>query len=439
MFPNNHDEDQSSRSENPEPVSQYPVFSPAPRQDIVPSQPVTQPIQQPQSTEPVQQSEPLVTSTAPVQFVDQQTPSIQPAPSTTPAITVAEDLPSDKPKPKKRGLIVGIIVAAVVIIGFVAVALWYFLIYNSPSNVVIDAFTKALTAKSGTFDSTLSSGGASQTLKLNFNKDNQATADLALNIPMGAVDKKFAINLVADSKTLYIKIANPQQLLELVAGFDNEADSSGQTDVTDGTDLAVDEISDKWITVTSDNLKQLAGQNYADQSKCVEQQVVNLRDNSAISGELVKTYSDNPLFTVTAKGSDANGNKYELKVAPAKTRVAFLEALQNTKFFKGLDSCADGQLAAGVKDDIKGIIDGSDDSASKSTFYVWIDGGSHIMNKIEISDSSDGGSKIVVMTKFNTNPKITMPKAQLTINELENVFSGLMTSADTSIDTDTDL
>ena len=435
MFPNNRDNDQPIQPENIEPAPQptEPVFAPTPRQDITPPQP--QPTPQPQSMpQPVTQTSSPTESTESSQSVDQPTPSIQPAPSSTPAIAISDDLPSNKPKlKKKKGLMIGIIAAAVVVVALVAAALWYFLIYNSPNDVVIDALTKALTSKSGTFDATVSSGSATQDLKLNFNKDSQATADLALDFPMGDIDQKFAINLAADKNNLYVKLNDSQKLMELLAGFSDDA-----TDATATASSAAGKLDGKWIAITAADLRQMTGQNYTDQLKCVDQQVANFRDNGAISGEFAKVYSANPLFAVTARGSDASGNKYELKISPTKTIVAFLSALQNTKVFKGLDNCAKGQLATSVKSEIKDL-NASKSSATKSmaTFNVWIDGGSRTLNKIEITDTTSVKEKLVVTTKFNTNPKITMPKAQLTFNDWKNAITSLTTDTNTNTNTDT--
>ena len=101
------------------------------------STPPAEPEQQPAA--PVEPVTPVETPAADVTSTSLEATG-EPTGTTTPQLPV---------KKSKKGLIIGLAIAAVVVLGLVSAGLVYALVYNNPENAVVDAFSKSMTAKSG--------------------------------------------------------------------------------------------------------------------------------------------------------------------------------------------------------------------------------------------------------------------------------------------------
>ena len=371
-----------------------------------PSQPQPQPLQQPpQPPQPLQQSPQFPASGAPV----------------TPEVA--------KGKPKK-GLIIGIVSAVVFVLCITTATLVYSLVYNNPDKAVSDALFKALTAKSSTTEATLTveSDSYSFSAKINasVSEDNKFAADVTAN---ASVDGSFSsneisVNLAGQQDELYIKVNDLRDLI-----YDALGSYASEDEIESLLGSLLDKVDGRWIVITADDLASLSDEADIDDesTKCVENQIASLKTDKALSNELMKVYRENQLFVVTAKGGDTNGNRYELTPASSSVASSFMTALKDTKFFKAIDDCVDEDLAESINSDIDELSEESSDQTSKVTIEVWVDAWSHNLNKISISggDSSTGKMSLVLLTKFNNNPKVEIPTADTTYSDLETEINNL--------------
>jgi hypothetical protein len=117
-----------------------------------------------------------------------------------------------------------------------------------------------------------------------------------------------------------------------------------------------------------------------------------------------------------SKGSDSDGNRYLLTPVSKDKAEAFAKAVVETKFFKALDNCSGSDLK-------KEFTDSSSDSSSDNvtaTLEVWLDGWSHNLNKLSLNvKDSEAELTSEFKTKFNTNPSVTIPKGETTVDDLK--------------------
>ena len=387
---------------------------------IPPSEPLNQPLQQEiqpvQSIEQIQPIEQIPTESAqPLQpglFPGGVSAPVQPAQS-TPASNVALASPPVK-KPKKR-LLIGIISGSVVALGLIAACLWYFLVYNNSTNVVLDAFSKVLAAKSGSSEGTISvkSSDVSTniTIKSATNESLQQSVDANVKVDVGGQTFELNAQMAGKTDEVYIKLSDLRSAIASLG-----AEYTAMIDAYYGGLL--DKIDGKWVVIKADDLNALSGDDESSkETKCLENEAAKLNKDASLRNELIDVYKANPLFTIESKGSDANGAIYRLTPVSSSEAKKFFTAVAKTKFVAALDDCMSENLAESIAD----IASGNDTTPSSDVYIdLWIDGWSHTMNKIALSgNDSDVEMAMEFTTKFNNNPTVTIPKADTTFNDLK--------------------
>lgn len=362
--------------------------------------------------EPEQQ--PMSEAEVPAQPVQTETPQPQGVfPNQT---APAPQLPVKK---SKKGLIIGLIAGGAVLLALVISGLVYALVYNNPENAVVDAFTKAISAKSGSATGTASIKSDSTTFKVDFssatNESGQSAGDATVTITADGKDYTLKGHYAGTKDEVYVKVDDVKSVLEGILG----SEYSDMIDMYYGSLL--DKVDGKWVVIKQSDLEELSsGSVDSKESQCIQTEIGKLQSDASVRNEVMDVYKKHPLFTIESKGSDSDGNHYTLTPVENDKAKEFANTLVETTFFKALDDC--------TSTDLKSEFTNSSDSSSSSStatgsLDVWVDGWSHTLNKVTLSVKDDDNKTEVTLdvnTKFNNNPAVTIPTGATTVDDLKS-------------------
>lgn len=329
-------------------------------------------------------------------------------------------------KKSKKGLLIGLIAAGVLIVALASSAAAYTFIHNNPDKAVADALEKFFTAKSmevqGTMDVTSKSGTSTSKITVNFNgaKDatGQAVGDQTVTVASGGKDMTLKIHTANSKDSVYVKLEDVKKLIENAFS----ADSSTAASLEQYYGKLIDKVDNKWVVIKYSELDALTnGSVKGSQVTCVMDQMDKLQNDATTQKELRKAYDDNRFLKVESKGSDTDGNHYVLTTDAEKAKT-YGKALKDTAFFKAVDDCLNGQMTKSVESPNKT----TNTTEETPVVELWVDGWSHNPNKMAISfKNKTSESKIEFKSKFNTNPKLSLPSGQTTINDIKDELQNL--------------
>ncbi len=403
------------------PAVEEPVVTPTPETPEVPE--MTEAPEVPETPEVQQEPEAPEVPAAPVAPVVpvETAPGASPEPSAAfPNQTApAPELPVKK---SKKGLIIGLIIAGVVGLGLAAAGIVYATVYNSPENVVIDAFSKALAAKSGSINGSgtfkTQDSAVKLELRVDANESKQVFADTTVTITSGGKDYKLQGHFAGTEDEVYVKLDDLRKVVTSVFG----EEYSSMIEAYYGTLL--DKIDGKWVVIKQSDLDELSSGSVTNkETKCVQDEFAKLQNDASLRNELVDIYKKNPLFIIESKGSDSNGNRYSLTPVAKDKAQNFKNDLVETKFFKALDDCTSTDLKKEFTDSTS---DGSTADKATGSLEIWVDGWTHELNKVSLNIKDDEAELTSeFMTKFNNNPAVTIPKADTTVDDLKTEINRL--------------
>lgn len=348
------------------------------------------------------------------------------------------------PKRNKKKLVIASVIGVVVAVMLAAGSVFAFW-YNKPENVVLDALQKAVTASSGEFDGTLSANSqddveadlaVTYSLMSNSAGESSGSSDITVNLPdEDDINLKTAF---ASSKEgdLYLKVENARSLLEQYLGMLG----SGDTEMFEGL---IAKLDNKWVVITKEDLEEL-GQSDDQETVCVQDAIKTFQTDEAQQKELEDAYRKNNFFIIDGLGSETvNGrfsNHYSVTVDKAKAKN-FALALPESRVFKAVDECVEDDFVTTWRELINDEA-ATDDTNAEENVEIWIDMWSHELTKVKLSASNkDDGLDIVADAnlRFNTNPSVTIPVADTTVDDLreeaEKIENALMQSFDETAST----
>lgn len=398
---------------NPQPISPQ---APAPG-DVEPSTAVGEsPFPQQQSTSPAQAAQIY----APAQQSNVQPTVLGSGPQPGYAQPQA-------PKKKRKGLIAGIIIAAVLVLLGAGGALAYNFWYQNPDKIIVDAVQNAIKAKSvsmtGEIKATASNGvvigitmdGKNDASKGEFNSKLSVTYD----------DQTFNLDAavrVPGDGSYFIKADGVEDIIDTLS------DVSASPAPAQIVSFA-QKIDGNWIKIEKSDIDELTGDTNKTQ-ECVTDVMKKLQDDTSYSNEIAKIYKEHkfidagtPLATETIDG--VASFKFEIKGDEEKAE-AFGKAFEGTKLYSELKGCNE-DIAEAAKESV-------DDSSAASTsepdatLYVWVSRWTHEFTKIEIvsKEDSDSDIKASVETKFNQDVAVESPADFITFKQLQKDVEELM-------------
>lgn len=347
-------------------------------------------------------------------------PEELPAPQETaaPVATSPVVKTNDTNSRKKLILIIAGAVFVVLLASIAAFSLWY----NKPENVVSDSFMKALTAKTseGSLSLVLNVKDTKTSVIANYlmNQNNEASGKASVEIdaegPAYTLSGDFAVD---KGQTMYVKVDNVRKALEAMVGSDPSAALYLQ--MFEGV---ITSVEGKWISVSQKDLQELSGKNPEDKElSCVQGKVTEFQKTKSQQNELRSLYDKHQFIKVAQKGTETidgvYSNHYVLTPDEAKTKE-FFRGVKSLTVFKNIDGCVADDLAKQVDD---GINEKADDSTkTASTIDYWVGVWSHEPVKLLVNTTEgEQKSTLEFKPKLNTNPSVTIPKADKSIIELQ--------------------
>lgn len=373
----------------------------------------------------------------------EQTPSeVERAPgivSASPFSSAANDTPSQDvgsqyiavgpdltKKPHRRKWIIALCIIGGLGLLSAGTALAYNLWYQNPDKVLSDAVMHAVKAKSLAYKGSYVTDMEGGKLTVDFDGNNPSVVDGQLNVNatlamQGQSFKLSGSGLLAADGTFYFKLSNLRSLLESAA-----KQYGMPTTMFDGI---VAKIDDKWVKVSSDDVKQFS-ETAANNQKCLTDAFKKLESDKAEQKEISDLYRKHKFITVSKKlGSATVANVqslgYELTGNTAVLKQ-FVGELNNTKFAASLKTC-DKSFSF----DADAI---TDDNEAKENVRVWVSRWSHNFTRLSVdsTDANNQKTNLWLEPRFNAGTPITPPSDAITIEQLQSDIQSLWSSAEAS-------
>ena len=423
------------------PLPENPFQQPAPQQPAQPAfqQPVADPWQQP-IQDPVVHPVAPVTSAAPQQFgaqsdfsassgtapiTDPSAPDAPVYPFAAPPLSTnySTDVP-EAPKPKKKGLLIGgIITAALLILFGGGSALAYNVWYQNPDKVVADALVGAMTASTIAATANIDMKTDDYTLKVQLNgrTTTEATGYLGVKLDYKTEGAEFNVDgegIFGTGGDLYVKV---NDLKELVDKF---AEQSGGADFTAFEEI-ITKIDGNWIKISKEDLGEYST-DYEETQKCVTDYTTSLKNDKAqqkaVTDEIITLYKASQFIVVGdslgSKSVDGVGSLgYTLDFDYAKTK-SFIGGLADTAFGKKLKECDESLDFEKLADGMSSETD--DTEKSTSTNELWISRFGHEVTEFNVTGKDDDvEATFNFKPVFNKNEAIEIPKEAIPLSELK--------------------
>ncbi len=377
---------------------------------------------------------------------DKSAPAPAPTPTSTeqsPVIPVVQ-VPQP-PKKSKVKLIVGIVIGSLVTIGLIALALWYFLVWQSPQNVLTRAVANAFTTEKSIVSGTVTTefNGAKVEVAIKSASDlPKGKVAATIKVSPEGMDKAIEVNadgVLGDDGTIYFKIDGIKKAVDSVfdqiiqAQMDTGASSSEMTaymSSPEGKKMieqmkqealkqfqpVIDATDGQWIKISSSDLAGASSK----EATCIFDAIKMIQTDADARKELAKTYQNNAFLVIKGETEGKDGLKgYDIEVDNTKTKE-FASAAGDTKVGRKLKDCGDISMTEAMTD--------SSESGSVERFRVWISGNE--LRSIEIVQKADGAEvKTTYDVQAGKTESIDVPSDAKSITDLQEELSEAMGGA----------
>lgn len=415
---------------------------PSPDEPLANSQPTF-----PAETPAVSSSSPTVPSvepaTQPSDFTEEpaatpaeesrpEEPAATPQATPTPATATYLDSPQQQspepplfaPKKKRKGLIIGIIIAAVLVVLGGAGAFAYTFWYQNPEKVVTDSIVNLIKADTVKYTGTATISGDMK-LKVELNGTSMLSAsDVNAKVAFSLQDHDYTLEGSArfDKKgDAYIKLKNLDAFVK--SYYKNQ-------EITEDTSLfdkVIAKVDNKWIKVSFNDLADL-DEELSKKQKCVSDALNKFQNDEKAIDEIAKVYEKNKFITIKQDlGSKDWSLGYTIDSDTSKSR-AFMKALRDTTVYKTLHDC-DSSIA--IDDEQIEQAAPANDEYNEHV-ELWVNQWTHNITKFQATSTqkdSDSKSDFAINPVFNEKADIETPKDAITLKQLQDDIQELMTSS----------
>lgn len=322
---------------------------------------------------------------------------------------------------KKKGLIITLILAALVMLGL---GLAYVYWYQNPNKVVSDAVVNALAADSLTYTGTVTTAGETKMV---------VTLNGGAAMEGGSVNAKFAFDVdgkkytldgngIIDEKSdLYVKVQN-------IDGLVNNYRRAMPAESHGLFDKIIDKIDDKWIKISSEDVKSYSAE-LANIQKCTAELAKKMQTDKKIESELMDLYKKHPFVTIDKNLGAKNGSLGYVLSFNQDIAKEFAKEYKKSSLYDFMVKCDD---SFAIKDDDV-LEQYKDEVSTKANVELWVDRWTHQITKLSIKDESESGTtNIAFEPKFNRPVSIVTPSDSITIEQLQNDIQSLLQSTQSS-------
>lgn len=318
---------------------------------------------------------------------------------------------------RRKGLLAGLLsLIVVLIVGALTYAYWY----QNPNRVVADGIMQALNSRSLTYTGVFASNSGNKiTADFNGVADAQG-GSVDMKLHLSALNKKYTIDgsgLLSDKGDLYFKVKN---IDELVQNYRKSVPVSSQGLF----DQIVAKINDKWIKISSDDLKSYSPE-VATAQRCLTDAFKRMQTDETLRSEAVMAYKQHPFIMIEKTLGSKNGSLgYLLTIDSAKAK-SFATAFRATALYKTLHAC-DKNLELKVGD-----LKADNQKNQNTNVELWVNNWTHQITKVVVADKKNTTS-LTVMPSFNKPVSVNAPRESTTLDQLQKDVQDLLVSAATA-------
>ena len=369
------------------------------------------------------------------------------------------NLPTDQPlKPvkdntklkflKNRRALIGLIIAAIVILLGVGATLVYSLWYQNPEKIVFDSISNTIKAKStkvtGDFnvafngDDEFSNQGIDNVqLSLTENGDiSSFDLDAKLTVDLTDMEDSLALNgnaIMDNDGNIYFNISNIEDTVDKFVAYTSDNCMTSYAGYYDEETLTaecnqygslketfspiISTIDNQWWKISADDLSEL-DEDWGKEQQCLTELANKINDDKKIHNEIIDLYKKNPFINID-KELGLNGGSYGFEIGlDSKSAVSFINNLNETTLYKELSTCSD-RFEASEDIDEDDISDYSTLAEDNGSLVLWVSQFNHEISKIEANykdDAYDFSTNITTM--FNEPYTLETPSDSKPISEL---------------------
>jgi hypothetical protein len=326
-------------------------------------------------------------------------PGVSPEPNPT-----SDPVPTP-PQPKsKRGLVIGLIVAGVVLFGAIAAAVVFFIVSSSPSNVLSSAVNRLLTAPQTnlTLDAVSSDSDSSLHFSLSADSSTQVTAiDGTISLADDDLQGDLSLKAYLEPDNYYFQVDGFSSLVKSAS----DTISSEDGVLVDAVLQPVAEHLDgKWVQATPGDFKEL----FADSdNQCLTDLLRGSAQTTPLTdADAARIWKEHPPLAIEQVSVPEDG-LIPYTVTATDDSAAYLEALvqATTRLdFQSLTSCGDTSSD-----------DTGDTEIQSATVYIGGDIFARELKKAVITTTDD---TVITLEFGGASPSVARPDSATNVNDL---------------------
>ncbi len=382
------------------------------------------------------QNNPKSRSTEPVSTPAKTEPQIRPAVPRNTNASGAEQLatsrtPEQSQKKKRKILtIVLSIVVGLLVIGGVALAIWYFMWQSSDRKIGHDAIEKVRTAEAVAVKGDInfvakSSSSLPEGMKLSINFDAESTKSTAALNVVGQYDSGSGDSItvkgsvIAANDTLYLKIDNLSEITDVALGDDSTPEAQE----------FFERYSDRWIKISTSDLEGITSESGTDATTtCLTDALYNFANNKDQVHEFYDIVMDSGVISAERVGKeDVAGSpayRYDITFDSDKVKSENLAgAMKETAFYQSLMKCSND--LTDLTEVSSGDISTSMDDMPQPKLSIWVNTKTHEPVRVLFEMSDDEAALTADFEfAFDIDGKVNIPADSVTIQELVTELYG---------------
>jgi hypothetical protein len=341
-----------------------------------------------------------------------------------------------EPKPnKKLPLLITLLVVGVLLLAGLGFAIWWFAYYNSDNKVLRDAFYSTLDTTEGTGEMKMSakiSGDASTpdmnlefNIRTNYNRDI-ASFDIDGKFSASIISVSASANVIANRDgDVYVRINDLNSILNNL-GLDST--------VLGGFDA--NKLSDKWIKIGPDDLKNLVPTSALDTNDYAQcnDRVTALVKQRDIQKEIFNAITDSKILTAKRVGSDRDGIKFRL-TGDLANGSEFIKTLADTEIYRAISDCFKTSIDSNTEipmmtdtdwDEALSQVDELRDQLSVEV-YFWVGAWDHQPTRLSVNirTSNPDVEFTLDATRKNGKVNITTPSDSTSLTTILQSLQGI--------------
>lgn len=295
---------------------------------------------------------------------------------------------------KNKKVVIGIVIAAVILLLSGGSAFAYTSWYQNPEKVLADSVINTFTAKTSIYEGVMEVDGDGNNFKIEATtKQNSATGSLNVKVTAALAGENFSVNgdgLIDEKGDLYFKVGG---LTGLIAEAKSSAGIAISPSMSDAIDNIVKKIDGVWVRISSDDLKEYSVESSTAKT-CINDSIDKFKNDKVAIDEVANTYRNNPFIVIGKDLGQKDGNFRYQVTNDGKAFKTFAEGLKNTTIYKSLHDC-DKNFTIDTTDMNIGY---ETNSSSDGTVELWVDKWSHKITKIVAKSTNDGTKTLATIT-----------------------------------------